>query len=445
MAVPDTHTHSYRRSAEFGSWRRVGDVETRDRVPSQVCSACGARRPTRRPPTPDVQERRSATRHAPPPPLPPLVVVAAALAKGSGVTGAVSMKSLVSAGREEGITQTDVESALECLLPTGWFALVMSVSGTRREIQQVSVSSPEDLQEFAHPGRRQALSSAVSEGLRSLERIDHPSAAAARDALRGARRLTPELARALCAVAVHASKGDELPVRVLSAIALGDSKAIPRLRKPLEARLGPLAKLGLGEATSLTLLGGRGLLSTALARLDVSKFLPYLGLPREFLSNGLQLVPPEGGVLAVENLEMFEACCRSQSVLRGSPTLVLWLGGWPGRGEEALVRAAHGVGSSVRVWADLDRSGIGIARRVIDWAPRAKPFLMGEDALRGSPRRKALSREEAALIKRDLEHRPDAPLASTLRAILELGQWCEQETLLGMYNADRSESAGAGH
>jgi len=55
---------------------------------------------------------------------------------------------------------------------------------------------------------------------------------------------------------------------------------------------------------------------------------------------------------------------------------------------------------------------------------------MSPQDVEAAPIRHELSPKSLAAIRRDLEERPEAPLADTLRALLASGSWVEQEAFL---------------
>ena len=248
-----------------------------------------------------------------------------------------------------------------------------------------------------------------------------------------ARGLSPDLIRALVAVATHAEGGEVLPLRIVSARLLGDSKMLGRLRRRLEAFLGPLDALGIRDGAALVLTGGTGSLRFGDTALDLARFLPFVGLTQETLDALVSTDFPESGLFVVENLTPFEACCRGEiSDARGA--LVLWSAGYPGRGAHAVVECAARAGVPIRIWADLDLSGIRIARLIQSWVGARAPV----DAYRMAPADvvaarvwKRLDMRQAEAIRIDLAERKDAFLADTLRALLGKDRWVEQEVFLG--------------
>jgi len=175
-------------------------------------------------------------------------------------------------------------------------------------------------------------------------------------------------------------------------------------------------------------VGGEGRLVLAETEIDLARSGPFLGLAREALLGLRAVAAPDPGLLLVENLAAFEACCRGEVEGAGA-ALFVWTAGYPGRAVRSLTTVAAEGGGRVRVWADLDLDGVRIARLAGRWAP-VEPFRMSPEDLAAAPARRPLPARRAAAIEADLESRPDAPLAETLRAILDFGEWAEQEAFL---------------
>jgi hypothetical protein len=246
----------------------------------------------------------------------------------------------------------------------------------------------------------------------------------------GAERLSPLLLRSLAALARHLEDEDQLTARVFSARRLGDSKALARVRASLERIVGPLGALGIRDGAAVTLLGGTGRLSFDSMQFEIASLPPFVGLGPDTLDRLVDAGIPAEGVVVVENLAPFEAACRGLvSDFRGA--LVLWSAGYPGRGIRRVIEVAAARSVPVRVWADLDLDGVRIARLVAAWAPDVcRTALMSPDHVSGAKVSLPLSRRAADAIAADLARFPDALLADTLRAVLDLGRWVEQETFL---------------
>jgi hypothetical protein len=193
--------------------------------------------------------------------------------------------------------------------------------------------------------------------------------------------------------------------------------------------VGDPARFGVREGVAVTLVGGSGTVTLPGAGIDLDVVGPFVGLSREALLEVRAVRAGERGVLVVENLTAFDACCRGE-VPGCEGSLVVWSGGYPGRGVRSLVEAAVADDADVRVWADLDLDGIRIARLVRRWAPSAEPFRMSPADFAAAPVRQALTKRAEAAGRADLERNPDAMLSDTLGTILEAGEWVEQEVLL---------------
>jgi hypothetical protein len=212
--------------------------------------------------------------------------------------------------------------------------------------------------------------------------------------------------QALAALAIHAEVGEALAERV--------------------------AEIGIREGASVTLLGGEGTLGFPDRPLDLRILAPFLGLASETVERLEEITLPAAGLFVVENLAVFEACCRGEvEAARGA--LIAWSAGYPSHAFRRLVRLAGSAGAPARIWADLDLDGVRIARLIASWSPSGAAFFrMSPGDLGIAPRRHLLSPRSAEAIQRDLAERPEAPLADTLRALLESGCWVEQEAFLAV-------------
>ncbi|MFY9821090.1 MAG: DUF2399 domain-containing protein, partial [Thermoanaerobaculia bacterium] len=285
--------------------------------------------------------------------------------------------------------------------------------------------------ELARPGDEARRRSALGAARERVARLSHPKAAEIAAILDSpeAAGFSPPLLQALGALAVHAESGEVLAERVFSARCLGGSKVLAGLRRGLERLVGPLAEIGIREGASVTLLGGEGVLHLADLDLDLREFPPFLGLARETLEGLSELTLPAGGLFVVENLAVFEACCRGE-VESARRALIAWSAGYPGRTVRRLVELAA-AGEPLRIWADLDLDGVRIARLIASWSVAGAEFhRMSPRDLAATPQRHPLTARSLAAIRRDLEERPAAPLADTLRALLDSGFWAEQEAFL---------------
>jgi len=358
-------------------------------------------------------------------------VVARAAKTVAAEDGPIRVRGLLSRLRARGVPASAAEAWLEEFLRAGWVRLRWSLRGTTKEPKAILVLNRGAIEEAARPGLAAARDEARRKGLQVLEGAVHPIAAEVRRILEGAVSMDPELIRALAAVGVHVDSGEVLSERVFSVRHLGDSKALGRIRSSLERLVGPLPSLGIREGGAITLVGGKGVLHAGSAEIGLDRFRPYMGLSRETMTSLDAVEFPPGGLLVVENLTAFEACCRGE--VRGTPdALIVWSAGYPGRGVHALVDQAARRGAPVHVWADLDLDGVRIARLVGSWAGGGwRPHRMSPADVGAAPVRRPLKPAAIDGIRSDLEANPDAPLAETLEALFQSGCWVEQETFLG--------------
>jgi hypothetical protein len=226
---------------------------------------------------------------------------------------------------------------------------------------------------------------------------------------------------------------------VFSTQYLGNSKALGRFRSRIERILGQsLEALGIREGAAVTLIGGSGALEISGNKVNLESFRPFFGLARETLTGEIAVHPPADGLLLVENLTAFHACCRSE-ITGLDETMVVWTAGYPGRGVRSLIEQASQLGARMRVWADIDLDGVRIARVVESWTSdsNVESFRMSPEDLATAPRRLDLSERSRSAIWADLSNSPGGFLADTLRALLNAGVWVEQECLLA--NARRKD------
>lgn len=426
------HECRYRNRIVWSGWARSGAFQERTARRVPVCEACGAEQPARRPRLPLLVERESAVDS----PLALLddagrLVADEILSRAEGGSD-LRARGLLGRLSARGVTGSIAEPWLERLMEAGLVRLRFRVTEPRR-LDAVVVRDTNALEELAYPGARSARAAAVTEALRSLEGVDHPIAEEARRALgEDQPDLSPEVARALAAVALHAAAGEVLAERVFSARHLGSSKAVARLRSQVEARLGPLGSLGIREGGSVVLVGGAGRAVLPGAILDLAALAPYVGLSRESALALERLECPQDGLVAVENLTVFEACCRGE-VPELAGAAFVWTGGYPGRGTRGVVEAAVRAGATVRTWCDLDLDGVRIARMIAAWSPRCEYFKMSSADVALAPHRLPLTDRTRVAIERDLRDAADRELADTLRAILDARGWVEQEVFLGSH------------
>lgn len=428
------HTCRFRARLVWSEWERRGSIRERTARRLPACDACGREQPAR-------GLRRAAlteTEAAFPESLSIVdetgraVALAVARRAAPASDEAIPARGLLGALAARGIPGSLAEAWLERLMRAGLIRLAAGTSGAR-EVRAVTILAREALEELARPGERAARTAAVSSALALLDGLDHPVVEEARRTLtEEAETLAPELARALAAVARHAFDGEVLAERVFSARHLGSSKALGRLRDAVEQRLGRLATLGIREGAAFTLMGGAGrlLLDTG-AVIALPELTPFVGLSRETMERLARFEPPALGLVAVENLTVFDACCRGEAEeLRGAS--FVWTGGYPGRGVRAIVEAARRAGSAVTVWCDLDLDGVRIARIVRGCAAGCvRLHRMDAADLLSASRALPLSLRATRALARELALGSVDELTPVLRAMAERGIWVEQEALLG--------------
>jgi hypothetical protein len=424
--------HDWRPSAVPGVVERFAR-----RVP--VCTVCGRERPALRPRPPVRREARAETREAPPlADAAGRTVALVLLRRGGGADGEeVSAPGLFSSLARRNVPGSLAEEWLDHYLRAGWIDGRWLVGRGGNRLDTVILRDCEALQEISNPGAEARRRRALAAARRQIAPLTHPKSREIAALLNGddADAFAPEVVDALAAVAVHVEVTDldePLAERVFSVRYLGDSKALGAVRGRLERLVGPLTEVGIREGGAVTLVGGRGSLHLPGGRFDLEAFAPFAGFARETLEAAEEIVFPAAGLLVVENLAVFEACCRGELPETGD-RLILWSAGYPGRGARRLVQQAGVAGVPVRVWADLDLDGVRIARLVASWAPAVtSPWRMSRADLAAAPSSRPLIPRAIAAIRRDLEERPGAPLADTLQALLESRRWVEQEVFLGL-------------
>lgn len=426
------HPCRFRPRVVWSVWERTGSRRERTARRVPTCEACGREQPARRPRAPFARELEAAA----PDRLSFLdevgrSVACELLARCGAGDAAIPARGLLGALAARTITGSVAEPCLERLMSAGLLRLGYAGAGAGA-LRAVTVLDVPGLAELARPGERAARERALSSALVALDGLDHPVARDARRVLaEEARTIAPDLAVALAAVARQAADGEVLAERVFSVRHLGGSKALARLRGALEQRLGPLDALGIREGAALTLVGGHGRIALAAgAGVELRDTPPFLGLSRETARALAAVAPPPKGLVAVENLTVFDACCRGE-VAELSGGMVVWTAGYPGRGVRAVVEAAVRGGAPVTVWCDLDLDGVRIARLVASWCPAARFFRMAPDDLAAAARTLPLTPRALRAIERELAAGPDDALTETLRALRDRGVWAEQEGFLG--------------
>ncbi len=429
--MESAHVCRYRDRIVWSPWQQQGAIRERTARRIPICEECGREQAARRPRVPIFRDQEAVASEE----LPLLdeagVVVAEVFASHSdGRIEEMPARGLLGRMATRGVTESGAEPWLERFMRAGLIRLTWRES-ERRELRSVNVLDAAALAELAHPGDRAARAEAITSALALLDGLDHPLVTEARSMLaEEGPRLSAELARALAAVARHAALGEVLAERVFSARHLGSSKALGHLRGAIERRLGRLERLGIREGGALTLVGGHGRLLIPGAAFDLDRLGPYVGLSRETVLALTEIAAPSSGLVAVENLTVFEACCRGE-VPDLAGAMYVWTAGYPGRGVRAVVEAAVRAGAFIRAWCDLDLDGTRIARIIARWARGCGYYRMSAAELEGSTQGQPLTDRARRAIERELQMGVSDDLSATLRASLAVGWWVEQEAILG--------------
>ena len=427
------HACRYRKRWVWSDWTVTGALAERlaRRVP--VCDVCERAQPARRLRPVVMRELRAEIAEAPPLADAAGRIVASALARrGGGPEAALSAAGVLGDLARRGLPASLAGEWIERFMRAGWLTEKWRL-GSPPRLVAVVLRDPQALRELAQPGEDARRRDALREAQERIAGLTHPKAREIATILAGpeAADVPPLALQALAALAVNVEAGDVLAERVFSARHLGSSKALAGLRGRLERLVGPLSGIGIREGARITLLGGAGILRLAGGReIDLCTVAPFVGLSREAVE-GLDVIRfPAAGLVAVENLATFEACCRGEvEGTRGA--LIIWSAGYPGPPVRRVVELAAAAGAPLRIWADLDLDGVRIARLLAAWHPSGATFYcMSPGDLTAAPRHQPLSARSLAAIRRDLAERPNAPLAGTLQAMLDSGRWVEQEAFL---------------
>ena len=432
-SAPPRHVCYYQARLVWSEWAAAGEFVERIGRRLPTCPVCGRERTAQYPRPPMRRELRAAVAAAPPLSDPAGRAVADALLRRDPGTGEpILLRGLLGDLSRHGLPASLSEEWIERFLRAGWLATIWKMAaGSPRFVLEVKVLDREALRELSRPGDDARRQGALLQARARTALLAHPKAREIAALLEGgdAERFPPVLVEALASLAELAESGDTFAERVFSARHLGHSKALGALRGRIERQIGPLAEIGIREGASTTLLGGMGTLRLSTGVFDLRSFPPFLGLARETVESLEGIDPPAAGLFVVENLAAFEACCRGE-VAGARGCLVIWSAGYPGRAVRRLVERARGV--PVRVWADLDLDGVRIARLVSSWAPeKAAAYRMAPGDVRLAAVRRPLSPRSVLALRRELDERPEEPLADTLRALLDAGFWVEQEAFLG--------------
>ena len=434
MSESDQHACRFRRQPLWSDWRSERGFRERLRYSVPHCLDCGRVQPARRTRAPDRLERESLATGAPPVRSERTARIAEVLAHRAAQER--SFKSLRSTLR---LPASLLEDELEHFLRAGWIALIWKLVSAKRDLERVRVRNREALEEFAHPGLAAERCATLKAARLAVQPLTHPVAADIAHLLAQpeAEKWSTRLLTALAGIACHAETGDQLAERVFSTHYLGSSKTLARIRQTVERVLGrSVETLGIREGATATFIGGHGRLRIGGDRIDLAALYPFVGFGRETLMANIELELPAGGLLLVENFTVFDACCRSE-VAGTDCTMVVWTAGYPGRGVRSLVEHVAGLGGQIRIWADLDLDGIRIARLVRSWAPPViETFRMSPEDVAAAPRRTKLTDRAQNAIRAELDERPGAFLANTLRALLTSDSWVEQECFLALRMPD---------
>lgn len=321
------------------------------------------------------------------------------------------------------------ETDLERLALQGGIRLIYRPRIGSLHLSAIRAIDRATLAELAEPGAAERRKSALERARRSVAAVEHPQAQMIAELLdaEAARRLDEPCIQALAALARIAENGEVVPARVFSAKFLGHSKALARIRRRLERLVGPLERIGIQDSGQVVIIGGNGRLRLPDTEIDLSNF-HYFGLAVNDATKIEDIRFPRGGLLVVENLTPFQTCI--DQLAKKLDLMVLWSAGFPGQGVLAIVHHAARSNARVRVWCDLDLGGIRIARILMRAASSAEALLMEPESLRNARKRCSLALERAAAIRREIARDPAGPLSETLRTMLDLSVWVEQETLL---------------
>lgn len=438
LPAPIEHTCRFIERLHWSEWTSNGPLRERSARRIPWCPVCQQGRPARRLRLPILVEVEAAKPEPSPLVTGPgrsvaLVLTRRFRCKGQQSRVAISTRGLFTELAARKIPASSVEDWIERFLRCGWIRLVWKLQGTSRSMKALHLLDSDALEEFAAPGKKAERLRVLYEARDAVSTLAHPIAREVARILADEAETVPVAQiQALAAVAKHVETGDVLAARVFSARYLGHSKALHTLRKPLEGWIGPLEAVGIREGAAMVLLGGRGTVHLEDQILNLAQLVPYVGLVSETLERVSQVEAPWNGLLVVENLAPFEACCRGE-VSAAKDSLVVFAGGYPSRAVRAIVTAAAREGVKVRVWCDLDLDGVRIVRLIASWVPaKVEPFCMSPEDLAFVPRGQPLSPRAVAAMKANLSGEPHALLAETLHEILRRREWVEQEAFLGL-------------
>lgn len=450
MDASTAHVCPFRDELSWSEWNARGELREREGRRIARCTACGRARPVRRPRLPELIEREALKRGTVPVSgemgkVAGLLAPAALRRTSDGKAPRFRARAIVERLGRAGLAASVTEPVLERLVAAGFLRAGYRRRGSQHALDYVVVLKPEELEEVAHPGERAERQRGLAEARSMLENVTHPVAEEIRGILAAptAEGLPSRAVHALAAVARHVETDEVLSANVFSARYLGSAKELRRVRARLERMLGPLESLGIRDGGATLLVGGMGEVRLSGAELSLVRLRPFIGLSRELVMGAAWEIPRDG-VLVIENMAAFEAVCAGDVAGLGA-WLFIWSAGYPGRSVRHVVEAAAGMAVPVRVWADLDLDGVRIARLIARWAgAQCAPWRMSADDVRAAVVRRPLAARAREAIQADLRASPDAQLADTLRALLEIDATVEQEVFVGRIGGhDRIDQLGA--
>ena len=413
----------FRRERKECDWCAIGPFRQREVENVYTCVDCGKERPSQFRKVIALEKEITTPRHG------TAEVSVRDLAR-SVEAVCKTTQQLLAAPLMKRLGGVRIESALEQLATYAPMRLVYRRQNGSFRLHGVRVLDRAALSEVAHPGATNRRATALAGARRAVTGLTHPAAQSIRELLEeeDSVMFDARVVTALAGLAQLVESGDVIPLRAFSAKVLGSSKAFSPIRNHVERLVGPIEHLGIRDWGGLVLMGGAGMLSCAKGDLGIDPFR-YIGCSSEDILCMQRLQVPKHGVLLVENLTPFHACIDQVSGDRS--LLIVWSGGFPNRGVTHLIQAAASAKARIRVWCDLDLGGVRIARLVHRLTGgSAEPVLMEPDLVRTARLGCKLPQEQLRSIEHDLDSHPDDILSETLRALLERGEWFEQETLL---------------
>jgi hypothetical protein len=422
--MKEVHTcRNFQSIRREGPWRQVGLLREREIESVFICRDCGRDRPGRFRKIVEIErEGNDSAAISATTSLRRLARRLLSLSRNRTEIRAIGLM------RRLGGIQT--ESEIEQLAHQASVRLSYRRVGGTFQLHSLRILDRLSLEDVAQPGLLARRTATLAEARTSLANLSNAESISIRAYLisDGATGLDERVIKALAALARLLETGDVMPARVFSARVLGTSKALSAIRQRMERIVGPLDRLGIRDWGGLVLMAGSGSLFLQNGEIQLEN-LRCVGVASEDILALRTLVLPRPGVLVIENLTAFQACL--EYAVKATAPLLVWSGGFPNRGVQKLLVEAAQQHSRIRVWCDLDLSGVRIARLMRDiTAGVAEPVLMGPEIVQEAELTCPLSAESGLGIRRDLELLPNAVLADTLRAILNKRQWVEQETLL---------------